>query len=116
MASMERVREMDWNELAGRLEAATGADAALDRAVAGAFGRPDAPFTASVEECRALAAAVRPDLRLHLGYGASGVFPYASLAGDGLHVVSDAPTVPLAILRSLVSAAAIPARSAPPAA
>lgn len=113
---MERVREMNWGELTKRLEAATGADAGLDREVALAFGRPEAPFTASVEACRALAAAALPGLRLHLGYGATGVFPYASLAGDGLHVVSDAPTVPLAILRSLVAAAAIPAQSAPPAA
>lgn len=113
---MERVREMQWDELTRRLAAAAGTDPDLDRDVARAFGRPDAAFTASVEACRALAAAVLPGMRLHLGYGASGVFPYASLAGDGLHVVSDAPTVPLAILRSLAAAAAALARSAPPAA
>lgn len=107
---------MDWNGLARRLEQAAGADGSLDRDIAAAFGAEAKPYTASVEECRALAAAALPDLRLHLGFGASGLFPYASLGGGGLHVVSDAPTVPLAILRSLVAAATVLGRGGPPAA
>lgn len=106
----------DWLELGRKLERAGGAEPELDRALAAAFGVVVAAFTASVPDCRHLAEAALPGMKLHLGYGASGVFPYASLAGEGLHVVSEAPTVPLAILRSIVAAEAARARSAPPAA
>ena len=106
--------EPDWIELGRRLVAAVGADAALDEALAAAFAQPVAPFTASVEACRALVAAILPDWRLHLGYGASGMFPYALLTNAATRIMSDAPTVPLAILRSLVAAKACPAPSAPP--
>lgn len=106
----------DWGELGRRLERAGGAEPDLDSALASAFGVAAAPFTASVPDCRQLAEVALPDMKLHLGYGASGVFPYASLAGEGLHVVSEAPTVPLAILRSIVAAQAARARPAPPAA
>lgn len=94
-----------WDDIEQRLHAATGADGELDRVLATAFDRPAAPLTASVEACRELVAAVLPGWRLHLGFGADGMFPYASLAGDSRRVVSDAPTVPLAILRSAVAAA-----------
>lgn len=106
----------DWLELGRRLERASGAEPELDRMLAEAFGVAAASFTASVPDCRALAESVLPGLKLHLGYGASGLFPYASLTGEGLHVISEAPTVPLAILRSVVAAEAARARSAPPAA
>jgi hypothetical protein len=108
--------EPDWQDLLRRVEKAGGAEAELDRDLAAAFGVAAAPFTASVPDCRSLAAAALPDMKLHLGYGASGVFPYASLSGGGLHVVSEASTVPLAILKSLVGAAAARARSELPAA
>lgn len=106
----------DWDELGRRLERASGAEPELDRDLAAAFGVAAAAFTASVPDCRALVEAALPGLKLHLGYGASGLFPYASLSGEGLHVISEAPTVPLAILRSLVAAETARARSAPPAA
>ncbi|WP_237051528.1 hypothetical protein [Magnetospirillum sp. ME-1] len=106
----------DWLELGRKLERASGAEPELDRDLADAFGVAAAPFTASVPDCRALAQSVLPGMKLHLGYGASGLFPYASLAGEGLHVISEAPTVPLAILRSVVAAKTARAPSAPPAA
>ena len=106
--------EPDWIELGNRLLAAAGADAALDGALAAAFGQTLAPFTSSVEACRALVAAVLPDWRLHLGYGASGMFPYALLTNNASRIISDAPTVPLAILRSLAAVKACPAPSSPP--
>jgi hypothetical protein len=105
---------MDWSDLAKRLDAAVGADSALDREIAATFGVAEAPFTASVSHCRALVESALPDLRLHLGFSANGLFPYASLVGDAVHVMSEAPTVPLAILRSLAAAAAIAAQAAPP--
>jgi len=106
--------EPDWTELGKRLVAAVGADEGLDEALAAAFGQPAGPFTASVESSRALAAAALPDWRLHLGYGVSGMFPYALLSNATTRIMSDAPTVPLAILRSLVAAKACPAPSSPP--
>jgi hypothetical protein len=106
--------EPDWIDLRRRLLEATGADAALDQVLAAAFGQTVAPFTSSVDASRALVAAALPGWRLHLGYDVSGMFPYASLAKDGIRVISDAPTVPLAVLRSAVAAKACPAPSSPP--
>jgi hypothetical protein len=101
-----------WSELVKRLWLASGADGALDQALADAFAQPVAGYTSSVESCRALVAAALPGWRLHLGYGVTGTFPYASLTRDGNCILSDAPTVPLAILRSAAAAASVP--SAPP--
>lgn len=106
--------EPDWSELGRRLLQAAGTDAVLDAALAAAFDQAVAPFTSSVDACRALVAAALPEWRLHLGFGASGLFPYASLAHDGIRIISDAPTVPLAILRSAVAARTFPAPSLPP--
>jgi len=103
-----------WNKLDEWLRAASGSDAALDQALSEAFGVKPAPFTSSVEACRDLVRQTLPEWRLHLGYGASGIFPYAALVTDGSRVASDAPTVPLAVLRSAVAAKALQAPSAPP--
>ncbi len=108
--------ETDWLDLLRRVEQASGAEQELDHDLAAAFCVAAAPFTASVPDCRTLTETAMPGMKLHLGYGASGVFPYASLSGEGLHVVSEAATVPLAILKSLVGAAAARVRSTPPAA
>jgi hypothetical protein len=94
---------VDWGGLRMRLAQATGADADLDKAIAAAFQQPPGDYTASVEKCRTLVAAALPGWTLHLGFGASGVFPYASLAGNGTRVVVDAGTVPLAVLRAAVA-------------
>lgn len=94
--------------LRARLAAATGADPALDRAVQAAFGPAEAPgdYSASIERCRALLARVLPGWRWHLGWGASGLFPYARLERGGERVSDEGPTVPIALLRALVRAAA----------
>jgi hypothetical protein len=93
----------DRSELAARLNAATGADGDLDGALATVLGLPPAPYTASVDSCRALVASAMPGWRLHLGYGASGIFPYATLSTGGRRHMADAPTVPLAILRVVMA-------------
>ena len=105
---------MDWLELGRRLERAAGSDAALDALVAEAFGQPVAACSSSVEAARALVAAALPGWTMHLGFGATGLFPYASLAADGTRIVCDAPTVPLAILRAAVAVKALPPRAASP--
>lgn len=90
--------------IAERLARATGASPELDAALAGALGVEPRPFTASAEECRSLAARLLPGWHLHVGYGASGVFPYAALSQGGHRHAAEAPTLPLAILRALVAA------------
>lgn len=86
------------------LVAATGADPTLDNRLLDILDAPAADYTASVEACRRLVASKLPGWRLHIGYGVSGVFPYASLADDRRRCLAEAPTVPLAILRVLVDA------------
>lgn len=93
-------------DLQDALDRATGADPDLDARLAEAFAVPAAAFTGSVEHCKALLAAALPEWRLHLGYGASGVFPYAVLTAHGRRCEGDAPTVPLAILRAAILAKA----------
>jgi hypothetical protein len=104
----------DWQELARRLDRASGCDTALDAAVAEAFEQPAADYSASVDAARRLVAAALPGWTLHLGFGATGVFPYAGLAADGTRIVCDAPTVPLAVLRVAVAVRALPPRPASP--
>ena len=105
--------DSDWTELERRLAAATGGDSALDKAIADAFHQPEAPYSVSVSACQTLVGVGLPGWHLHLGFGATGLFPYASLRRDGVLIMSDAPTVPLAILRSAVAAqkAAAPSTS-----
>lgn len=94
----------DWQVLAAALAAATGGDHGLDQAVADAFGQSPAEYTESVAACRALAAAALPGWKLHVGYGVSGLFPYAALSRDETHLEAEATSLPLAILRVAVAA------------
>ncbi len=90
--------------LGARLREASGSDDDLDRAVAVSFAVSDGDYTASTERARDLVAKALPDWRLHVGFNASGVMPYAALSRDGRHVEAAAPTLPLAILRAAWSA------------
>ncbi len=107
---------VDWQGLRERLTTATGADAAVDAALATGFGVPPDDFTASVDKCRALVAAALPGWKLHVGYNATGLFPYAAVTLGSRHVEAEAPSLPLAILRALVAAQLPPppADPAPP--
>jgi hypothetical protein len=93
------------DEVRRRLDDVTGADRTLDGAIADALGRPvPAPdYTASVDRCIDLIHACLPGWAWHVGWNASGVLPYATLHGDGQLVAANAPTVPLALLKALVS-------------
>jgi len=94
----------DWDELAAMLARATGAEAALDQALATAFAVTATDFTASVGAARTLAAEALPGWKLHVGYDANGMFPYSAMTQGDLHVEANAPTVPLAILKAAVAA------------
>lgn len=108
------------SDLAPLLDAATGADAAIDKALAECFGLSLKTYSGDVEDARALVAAILPGWNLHLGYDVLGVFPYAALTKGAVHLEAEAAALPLAILRVAVKAAALPvpepseALSAPP--
>ena len=99
---------MDLAALRTRVEAATGADHALDASLADHFGEAGPPpdYTASVDRCLELIHAHLPGWAWHVGWNASGVLPYATLHRSQHLVAAAAPTVPLALLRALLSALA----------
>jgi len=99
----------DLRSLLKRVEAATGRDTALDRDISrlldqSARGTPVPDYTASVDQCLALIGRALPGWHWHLGYGANGVFPYASLANGSRRIETEATTVPLALLAAIVKA------------
>ena len=92
--------------LRARVEAASGADRALDAEIAACFGvaGPPPDYSASVDRCLELIHGHLAGWAWHVGWNASGVLPYATLhRGDHL-LAAAAPTVPLALLRALLHA------------
>lgn len=95
----------DLRRLRADLAAATGHDAKLDRAVSRALdGGSGDDYSASVTRCTELIAHRLPGWRWHVGYGAAGVFPYATLSRNEIVLTASAPTVPLALLIAFVDA------------
>lgn len=92
--------------IARRLDAATGADRELDRALAEQLGEEigAADYTASVDRCIELVHARLPGWAWHVGWNASGVLPYATLHRQEHLVAAAGPTVPLALLKALLRA------------
>ena len=100
---------------AHRLEVATGSDRELDgelaRVLAGASpGTVPADYTSSVDQCVELVRAAAPGWAWHVGWDASGLLPYATLRQGEHRIEAAAPTVPLALLRALARALAVPER------
>ena len=95
----------DWQGLADRLERATGSDPQLDSLVAEAFAVPQSDYTGSLDAVRGLVTAALPGWKLHIGFDATGVLPYAALTGGDVHVEARSATLPLAVLRVAVAAA-----------
>jgi hypothetical protein len=92
-----------------RVEAALGADRDLDRAIAAALDPGAAPaavpdYTGSIPACLALFMARLPGWRWHLGWGPTGVLPYARATRGDTRIEAEAPTVPLALLAVLLGA------------
>lgn len=92
----------DLPKLVALLEAAPGGSVDLDDLVARVYGVPAGPYSESVDRCLGLVKSVLPHWRLHIGYGVSGVLPYASLTQADRHYEAEGPTVPVAILRVVV--------------
>lgn len=101
-------------DLDRRLAAATGGDPDLDRLIRDALDAGNASsssYSSSVDDCIALIGTVLPGWAWHVGHGARGIFPYASLhpkspaeGGAELRAEATASTVPLALLQALVKA------------
>lgn len=94
----------DLGPLAKALTAATGPDTGLDALIAESLAQPMADYSESVDRCGRLVAALLPDWHLHVGFGGSGVFPYATLSCGEHRAEAEAPTVPLAMLRAAIAA------------
>ena len=96
-------------DLLKKIAGATGADAALDRLIADRL-EPGTPpeavpdYTASVDSCLALIGRVLPGWAWHVGFGPRGILPYATLHDDEDRFEALAPTVPLALLHTVVEA------------
>ncbi len=96
-----KTKMADSEDFAKTLRKASGADARIDRAIAERFAVASADYSSSVDLCRSLVGQLLPEWRLHVGYGANGIFPYASLSKGDETFTADAPTLPLAVLRVL---------------
>ncbi|WP_234180939.1 hypothetical protein, partial [Sphingopyxis sp. NFH-91] len=82
----------------------SGSDKQIDASIAELFEIEPAEFTSSAAESRRLSAQLLPHWQLRVGYDVCGIFPSATVSlGDRRHS-SVAPTVPLAVLRALISA------------
>ncbi len=93
--------------LEDRIQSANGADRDLDADIEHALRGPsDAPpdYTASIDRCLDLFHEVLPNWHWHLGRGAAGVMPYASLSNDRTTVQADGATVPQVLLLAIVKA------------
>lgn len=109
---MNKNRRTQLAGLLARLQQATGSDRDLDQAIqsvlepsGGVSEATTAPaYTGSIPLCFSLARRCLPDWTLHLGYGVRGIFPYAALSDrTDERFEATAPTVPLAVLRALVT-------------
>ncbi|OAN46367.1 hypothetical protein [Magnetospirillum moscoviense] len=91
----------DWSALEDRLGKAKGGDAQLDHDLCVAVGASLQPVTESVEAARALVLQGAPGWHLHVGFDATGLFPYAALTLGDTHIEASATSVPLALLGAL---------------
>ena len=94
--------------LAEELEAETGPNRRLDQVIAETLGdgsktlEEAPPYTSSVDACIALVHTLVPKAHWHVGFGPMGVETYAFLSDGKRRWDSSAPTVPLALLASLI--------------
>jgi len=93
--------------LLSHIKGAVGADRALDAAIEQTLrglAKDPPDYTASVDHCLDLLHDVLPDWHWHLGRGARGIMPYASLSKGRDTVSAGGITVPLVLLAGIVMA------------
>ncbi|CAA7613443.1 conserved hypothetical protein [Magnetospirillum sp. LM-5] len=98
----------DWDALGDRIVKAKGGDAQLDTDLCLAVGVSVQPVTESVDAARALVREGAPGWHLHIGFDATGLFPYAALTQGDTHVDASATSVPLALLGALAKVRNLP--------
>jgi hypothetical protein len=94
-----KVSRKDALELKDKVINAIGADKELDQHIARALSMQAMEFTAAIEDAKSIVEYLFPDAHIHLGYGVTGIFPCATLSIADRRYTSEAPTVPIAILR-----------------
>ncbi len=95
------------HSLKQRIESGNGADRDLDADIEKILcGPSDHPpdYTASVDRCLELLHGVLPNWHWHLGRGATGMMPYATLSKGRTSVSADGTTVPQVLLAVIVRA------------
>lgn len=83
---------------------ASGSDARIDACIAKTFRVSKIDYSSDAMAARELVAQVLPQATLRVGYDVNGILPAASVLSGKLSHSAVAPTVPLAILRALLSA------------
>lgn len=101
----------DTLKLSRKIRVATGSDKELDKCIGQILAIEVAEFTGSIEHAKSVLKMLLPDAELHVGYGATGIFPCATVATAGHLYTNEAPTVPIAILRACFSASVEQAQS-----
>jgi|GEM_PF-750890 signal transduction histidine kinase len=96
-------------ELLTQIKKATGRDPAIDRRIAdaldgGDLGQTVPDYTASVERCVELIRRTLPGWHWHVGYGATGIMPYAMVSEGTRRYEATAATVPVALLDVMLQA------------
>ena len=93
--------------LQDRIHDAIGSDRVLDAEIAqllqGDTGSPP-NFTGSVDACLNLLFDVLPGWHWHVGHGANGILPYATVSKDRTIIEADGTTVPLVLLTAMIKA------------
>ena len=95
------------HDLLARVRQATGSDPELDAAITAgldpaALDAGPRPFTRSVDACLELLHRIRPGWAWHVGWGATGVVPYATVSRGDHRYEARASTIPLALLDALL--------------
>ncbi|MFC3096224.1 hypothetical protein [Alteraurantiacibacter palmitatis] len=100
----EQATRQELRLLLSSIEAATGADRELDKAICEGLGLKDADLTGDAVASHEAVGQLLPRSQLRVGYDVRGILPRATLEQEGARYDAVAPTVPLAIWRVAVAA------------
>jgi len=99
--------QQNLSTLLKRIESSKGADPVLDREIEKTLCAPSdevRDYTASIDRCLDLMHEILPAWHWHVGRGANGVMPYASMTKGTQTLVADGTTVPLVLLAVMIKA------------